>query len=907
MIYRITVINGRKYATAVKSREEFLALRDSSENLASLAKARQGDDAAKKNLVQFAYNLGHVDGLIAGCKSVGSFFFHDIDCYDMSQSESICQQILSKKDEIGLMMLERSASGGWHLVCKRVPGTTILENQVRVACALKVGDMDNNARDLQRVVFGTSGSAEDLIYLDNELFLEPMSAEECEAEYVRLKERECKGEERLPPGAKKANKHYKPWEEDDLATDYRTDRTALSSRPSEARGEISQMRPGAQAASRRDPSTTLGMTMEGGALGMTSGGGTLGMTSGDGTLGMTGGGGALGMTKGGTLGMTGGGDFPDNYHGIPFTTILKKYWELNNGGFEPNVGDRDTLTFQLASDLRHICGRNAEWLDQVIPCYDGFPIEEKRQKIANALKSSYEGMPGRLKTVLDALEGRMPALSSRPSTSSPSLSSRPSEARGEISWISERDVSTPLDMTNGEGALDMTGGEGTLGMTNGEGEPSSDLSRLFASNRPPEIPNKRPKLVDAILCNTPQKYKATVAQAMFPGLMAYPKNLSFLYIDNQVRELRANCLIVAGTGSGKDSCTKQPLAHLIADMKARDEENRRRLKEFNDEYNSKAANKQKPQRPADLIIQTIKSDITKAALVQRMDEAQGAPLYVRINELEQWDKIEGASGRGNQFTTLKLCDDEGNDYGTDRAGTQSVTGSGSLHLNWNANTTTAKAIKYFRYVLTDGPISRLCLATIPEEEVGAEISVFGTYGEQYDAALKPYIENLKAATGVIDCKEAKKLARKLKNECADFARLSQDRVFDNLSHRALVIAFRKACMLYAANGMKWEKSIETFCRWSLYYDLYIKMTIFGDLIRHADDDIPTSKRGPQSLLALLPAEFTVEDARRVRLQQGMDAEHTLTMIRNWKSRHFVNQISDISFRKSGKGKSNLKM
>ena len=846
MIYRITVINGRKYATAVKSRKEFLALRDSSENLDNLAKARQGDEAAKRNLVQFAYNLGHVDGLIAGCKSIGSFFFHDIDCYDMSDGGSkMADVILSKKDEIGLMMLERSASGGWHLVCKRVPGTTILENQVRVACALKVGDMDNNARDLQRVVFGTSGSAEDLIYLDNELFLEPMSAEECEAEYARLKERECKGEEQLPPGAKKANKHYRPWEEDTPSLSSRPSASSsLSSRPSEARGEISQMRPGAQAASRRDPSTSLGMTGGGGTLGMT-GGGTLGMTMEGGTLGMT--------MEGGTLGMTGGGDYPDNYHGIPFTEILKKYWELNNGGFEPNVGDRDTLTFQLASDLRHICGRSAEWLDQVIPCYDGFPIEEKRQKIANALKSSYEGMPGRLKTVLDALEGR---------------------------------------------TLGMTNGEGALGMTNGEGEPSSDLSRLFASKTPPAIPDKRPKLVDAVLCNTPQKYKATVAQAMFPGLMAYPKNLSFVYIDNQVRELRANCLIVAGTGSGKDSCTKQPLAHLIADMKARDEENRRRLKEFNDEYNSKAANKQKPQRPADLIIQTIKSDITKAALVQRMDEAQGAPLYVRINELEQWDKIEGTSGRGNQFTTLKLCDDEGNDYGTDRAGTQSVTGSGSLHLNWNANTTTAKAIKYFRYVLTDGPISRLCLATIPEEEVGAEISVFGTYGEKYDAALKPYIENLKAATGVIDCKEAKKLARKLKDECADFARLSQDRVFDNLSHRALVIAFRKACMLYAANGMKWEKSIETFCRWSLYYDLYIKMTIFGDLIRHADDDIPTSKRGPQSLLALLPAEFTVDDARRVRLQQGMDAEHTLTMIRNWKSRHFVYQISDISFRKN---------
>jgi len=213
MIYRITVINGRKYATAVKSREEFLALRDSSENLANLAKARQGDEAAKRNLVQFAYNLGHVDGLIAGCKSIGSFFFHDIDCYDMSDGGSkMADVILSKKDEIGLMMLERSASGGWHLVCKRVPGTSILEAQVKISTILQI-EMDTNTHDLQRVVFGTSGSAEDLIYLDDELFDEPMSAEECEAEYVRLKERERNGEEQLPPGAKKANKHYKPWED----------------------------------------------------------------------------------------------------------------------------------------------------------------------------------------------------------------------------------------------------------------------------------------------------------------------------------------------------------------------------------------------------------------------------------------------------------------------------------------------------------------------------------------------------------------------------------------------------------------------------------------------------------------------------------------------------------------------
>ena len=426
---------------------------------------------------------------------------------------------------------------------------------------------------------------------------------------------------------------------------------------------------------------------------------------------------------------------------------------------------------------------------------------------------------------------------------------------------------------------------------------TSGLSALFAAPQPPEIPQQLPKLVKAVTSSTPKKYKATVAQAMFPPLATYPRQLAFTYIDNQVRELRLNCLIVAGTGSGKDSCTKQPLTHIIQDMKDRDEMNRERLKKFNEEYNSKAQSKEKPKRPRDLIIQVIKSDITKAALVQRMDEAQGAPLYVRLNELELWDKIEGTSGRSNQFTTLKLIDDEDNDFGSDRASTQSVMGSGSLHLNWTANTTPPKMIRYFRNVVTDGPISRLSMATIPDEEIGADIPVFGNYDEAYDEQLRPYIEHLKEATGVIDCPQAKRMARRLKQECAQFAQLSQDHVFDNLTHRALVIAFRKACLLYAANGMRWEKTIETFCRWSLFYDLYLKMKFWGDMIRNAENDVITSKRGPQSLLDFLPEEFTMEDARKLRLKRGMDVEGAEHMVSVWKSRGFLSQISNLSFKK----------
>ncbi len=335
MIYRIYYEGKRKFALPIKNREELMALRNSQQNLENLSKARRGDEKAKAGLLQLAYNIGHADGLIAGCKSIGSYFFHDVDCYDSEHSERIKNLILEKKDEIGLRMLERSASGGWHLVCQRRPGTTILENQVRVATVLKV-EMDTGAKDLQRVVFSTGGSEADLPYLDDCLFAEPMSAEECEAEYKRLRERRQRGEEDVPAGAKKANKHYRPWEEDGAAEPRNQGNTEPANQDS------------------RESATPA--------------------------------------------------PFPTDYHGIPFADIIAKYWEVNNRGFEPTQGDRDTLTYQLACDLRHICGRSFEWLDQVIPCYDGFPLEEKRAKIRSALSSEFNGFPIRLRNTLSAFE-----------------------------------------------------------------------------------------------------------------------------------------------------------------------------------------------------------------------------------------------------------------------------------------------------------------------------------------------------------------------------------------------------------------------------------------------------------------------------------------------------------------------
>ena len=342
MIYRIYYDNKKhKFAARVKNREELMALRNAPQNLDNLDRVRKGDQTAKPNLLQLAYNIGHVEGALAGCKSIGSYFFHDVDCYDEEHSKQTKELILEKKDEIGLKMLERSASGGWHLVCQRIPGTTILENQVRVATALQL-EMDTNAKDLQRVVFSTSGSDEDLPYLDDSLFDEPMSAEDCIKEYNRLKVRVLHKEDKLPAGAKKSDKHYRPWEEGEMS-DGRCKMSDVRGKKEEEKPQTSDI----------SPQTSK--------------------------------------------------EFPTDYHGIPFADIIKKYWEVNNRGFEPTQGDRDTLTYQLACDLRHICGKNADWLDQVIPCYDGFAPEEKRKKIESALSSEYEAFPARLRNTLAAL------------------------------------------------------------------------------------------------------------------------------------------------------------------------------------------------------------------------------------------------------------------------------------------------------------------------------------------------------------------------------------------------------------------------------------------------------------------------------------------------------------------------
>ena len=402
---------------------------------------------------------------------------------------------------------------------------------------------------------------------------------------------------------------------------------------------------------------------------------------------------------------------------------------------------------------------------------------------------------------------------------------------------------------------------------------------------PPEMPKKLPKLVELLISRTPEIYKPAVAHAIFPPLATHLWKTRFRYIDNVEHEARLMTLLLAGTGAGKSSVNR-PIDFIMEDIRLRDAENLKREKAWKDEMLRKGANKDKRKRPENLIIQEIDADMTNPAFVMRTAEAQEHFLYTSLNELDQFDALKGSGNQ--QFRIMCLAADPGNKYGQTRVGTMSVTERVTIRFNWNASTTIQKGQRYFSKVLTDGPISRINFCTIPEREIGEDMPVYGTYDESYREALRPYIENLNKVTGLIECKEAFQLALKLKDENAEFARLSQDRTFENLSFRANVIAYLKACVLYVANGCKWEPEIDEFIRWSEQYDLYCKMRFFGDMIAKENYTAErSSKRGPQNLLQILPDDFTAAQLLAIRLEHGLDAKGTDMMIRQWLHRKYI--------------------
>lgn len=769
MIYRIEYVGeGRqkkKLAHPVKDRKALLALRDSKTNLSHLEKARKGDAKAKAKLLQLAYNLGHVDGPLAGCKSIGSNFFHDVDCYDKEQSAALKGLILSKKDAIGLVMLEQSPSGGYHLVCRRVPGTTILENQVRVSIELKL-EMDTSAHDLQRVVYSTSGSEEDLIYLDDAIFEEPMTPEECEKEFELLKEREARGLEEVPAGAKKANKHYRPWEDS---------ATVLQCYSS-------------------DSSTSMNVAY----------------------------------------------DPEARYNGVLFSDIIQKYWEMFNDGKKPVEGDRNALTFELAMTLRSICGYSLEKLLSVIPNYwnnENDPEEvhkanedEWRKTIENALKEPRKGIAYRLKQTLAALK------------------------------------STTVVQACG----------GTM-------------------TTPPPLPKRLPPLIRLLTRNVPPLYKPAVASAVFPALGAHMHGVKFRYWDNVEHEPTFMNILIGGQSIGKGSIGK-PIEYIMEDIRLRDIPNRQREADW--KQKNPSSKQKKDPRPTDICIQMLIDNLTDAVFNQRIVDVNNNGeryIYTRVDEIEALKKVTSKGSVDEVGLLIRKAFDNAL-AGQERVGADSVSGIAPLRWNFNASTTPPNARRFFARMVNDGTVSRLDVATIIRDKDDDSDPILGIYDHTFAEELKPYIDRLDAANGLIECPQAKKLALEIKQQNSDIARLYESDAYRVLSYRANVIAWLKGMLLFVAHGYCWSKEIAEFVRWSQQYNLWCKMLYFGQqLERELREEVEIlHQSGPQNLLELLPDEFSRDQYRQMRVSLGRkgDGESTL---RTWATRGYI-AYDDVSGR-----------
>jgi hypothetical protein len=493
-------------------------------------------------------------------------------------------------------------------------------------------------------------------------------------------------------------------------------------------------------------------------------------------------------------------------------------------GGEPEHGSRNNFIFSMACHLRYVCNDDATWISQILPTYG-----EARDKWLASIRSACNRNQTK----------KMPRIMMR-----------------TLAICKERK----------------------------EEELMTQNSELIA---PPKMPNRLPPLIKLLVSKTPKIYQPAVAHAVFPALGAHLWKTYFRYIDNVEHEATLMCCLMAGTGAGKN-CISEPINHILKDIRQRDRDNLQREKEWKKEMQSKGANKDKRQRPEGLVIQEIDPDMTNAAFVQRLADAEERFLYTKMNEIDQFDALKTSARSKAHFQIMCLAFDPGNVYGQTRVGTGSVSERVCIRFNWNASTTIHKGQAYFRSVLTDGPVSRINFCTIPEQPIGADMPIYGTYDAAFDEELRPYIERLNKARGLVECRGAQLLAKKLKEENAEFARLSESRVYENLSFRANVIAYLKAMVLFVAHGGVWDKTMEEFVRWSLRYDMWCKMRFFGYAIEEQEVSESTVKRtGPKNLLDLLPVEFTREEAQLMRQRQGIRRGSAQMMLDNWRKRGYI--------------------
>jgi len=727
---------GAKFMRPIHNREEYLMLRNGGRQQSLVSRIRRGEENLKSSLEEMNYScLPNEDGSLKGSRTASKSVGMDIDfvapdglsaeekkAWLKERMQGVPELVLGKKEELGLLMLERSATKGYHLVFKRKPELSQEEN-LKWASELLGVKFDEKAKDITRVFYTTTAHGEDLIYFDDELF--DNSSERLE---VRSKKLEVRGE---------SNNH--------------------------SDNHNSQL-------------STLNSQL-----------------------------------------------YPNDYHGISFTDILRKYWELFNDGKLPMKGDRDTLTYQLACDLRHICDRDADWLDQVIPCYDGFPLEEKRKKIQSALQAKSEGMPYRLKQVLQALKS--------------------------VSGIK------------------ACGGTMTT---------------------PPPMPKKLPPLVKLLTKNVPWFYKPAVATAIFPALAAHLHGVKFRYWDNVEHEATFMNVLIGRQSIGKGSI-KKPVDYIMEDIRQRDEPNRQREADW--KQKNPGSKPKKDPRPTDICIQMLIDNLTDAVFNQRIVDANNNGeryIYTIVDEVEALKKVT-SKGTTEEVGLLIRKAFDNSLAGQERVGADSVSGIAPLRWNFNASTTPPNARKFFHKMVNDGTVSRLDISTIIRNDDEDDTApILGIYDHTFAQELKPYIDRLEAANGLIECAQAKKLALDIRQENKDAAKLYESEAYRVFSYRANVIAWLKGMVLYVAHGYKWSKEISDFVRWTQQYNLWCKMLYFGQqLEKELREEVEIQRQsGPQNLLELLPDEFTKEQYRQMRRGQGRSGDGDSTL-RVWAKRGYI--------------------
>ncbi len=757
--------SGHKVARPVKNREEYVAQRNAEANVENFRKARGGDARAKARLLQYNYNDLLPDGVLKGCCHAASTFAHDIDCGDELVCKETAQKLLAMKDEIGLLELSVSSGWGLHAVCRRELGRTILECQVRLS-TLTQTEMDTSAHDEQRVLYTGPADAETLLYLDDALFEEALSAEEAAEEYKRLKVREAGGLEEVPAGAKKANKHYRPWEEGGMSV-------GRSKVEDVAVLQCCSSQPTYNPEAR--------------------------------------------------------------YKGVLLKDIVAKYWELFNDGKEPVEGDRNVLTFELAVTIRSICGYSLENLLQVVPNYwvekdaDGNlqcseeNMAEWRKTIENALKEPRKGMPYRLKQVLQALKS--------------------------------------------QAGVKACGGTLTT---------------------PPPMPKKLPPLIKLLTKNVPEFYKPAVASAVFPSLGVHLHGVKFRYWDNVEHEATFMNVLIGRQSIGKGTI-KKPIEYIMEDIRQRDIPNRQREAEW--KQKNPGARQKKDPRPTDICIQMLIDNLTDAVFNQRIVDANNNGqrfIYTIVDEIEGLKKVT-SKGTVDEVGLLIRKAFDNSMAGQERVGADSVSGIAPLRWNFNASTTPPNARKFFVKMVNDGTVGRLDISTIIRSADDDDTApILGIYDHTFAAELKPYIDRLEAANGLIDCAQARKLSLDMKQENKEAAKLYESEAYSVFSYRANVIAWLKGMVLYVAHGNKWSKEIAEFVRWTQQYNLWCKMLYFGQqLEKELREEVEIQRQsGPQNLLELLPDEFTKEQYYQMRQQQGKTGSGDGTL-RSWQSRGYI--------------------